>query len=131
MSEGGLLGVKGLAIAVGGGLGALARAWLSARAGVAGGLLAGVPLGTLWANYAGSLLLGVLVGLLPSEGLLRPALTTGLMGGLTTFSTLSLESALFFQSSGLLRAGAHLALHCVGGVIFAVWGLRIGASFVR
>ena len=131
MSEGELLGVKGLAIAVGGGLGALARAWLSARAGTGVGLLAGVPLGTLWANSTGSLLLGALVGLLPSEGLLRPALTTGLMGGLTTFSTLSLESALFFHSSGPLKAVAHLALHCVGGVIFAMWGLRIGEAFAK
>ena len=125
------MGVKGLAIALGGALGALLRALISAQAGVGSGWLLGTPLGTLWVNWAGSLLLGGLIGALPHDGAWRAGLTTGLMGGLTTFSTLSVESASFFTHSGWLRAGAHLALHGVGGVIFALWGLRLGAFFAK
>jgi len=118
-------------IMIGGGLGALLRAWLSASSGVGSGWLAGVPLGTLWANWLGSLLLGVIVGGLPVEGALKAGLSTGLMGGLTTFSTLSVESASILSVSGGLRTLSHFALHCVGGLIFAVFGLRIGSIFVK
>ena len=116
---------------LGGGLGALLRAWLSARSGVGEGWLTGVPLGTLWANWGGSLLLGALIGALPVDGAVRAGLTTGLMGGLTTFSTLSVESASLLSSSGLMYALRHFALHCVGGLIFAVFGLRIGSVFAK
>lgn len=116
---------------LGGGLGALLRAWLSTSSGLGSGWLAGVPLGTLWANWLGSLLLGVIVGGLPVEGALKAGLSTGLMGGLTTFSTLSVESASILSTSGIMKAAGHFALHCLGGLLFAVFGLRIGSVFVK
>jgi len=131
LSAGELLGLKGALIALGGATGALTRAWLSAHSGLGTGWLEGVPLGTLWANWAGSLLLGALVGALPVDGPLKAGLTTGLMGGLTTFSTLSIESASLFSSVGLSRALAHFGLHCLGGLAFAVFGLRMGLYFAK
>lgn len=116
---------------LGGGLGALLRAWMSSYCGIGHAWLAGVPLGTLWANWIGSLLLGVLVGGLPIADPLKSGLSTGLMGGLTTFSTLSIESANLFSSSGLMRSLGHFSLHCFGGLFFALLGLRIGSIFAK
>ena len=75
------------AVFVGGGVGALIRFLLSNALNpvVISPHLLGVPLGTLVANWGGSLLLGILVGLFPVSTPLKLALTTGLMGGLTTF----------------------------------------------
>ncbi len=125
------------AVAAGGAAGALCRAWVSARAGATalegplGPALAGLPLGALWVNWAGSFALGALVALLPTHTPLRAALTTGFMGALTTFSTLSVEVVTLARAGRPLAAGAHLALHGAGGLIFALLGLSLGALFAR
>lgn len=124
-------------MALGGALGAVCRAWVSARAGATGSAgplgahLAGLPLGALWVNWAGSFALGLLVTLLPPHSPSRAALATGFMGALTTFSTLSVEVVTLAREGRALAAGAHLALHCAGGLIFALLGLSFGALFAR
>lgn len=125
------------AVAAGGAAGALCRAWVSARAGATsphgplGAALAGLPLGALWVNWAGSFALGALLALLPAHTPLRAALTTGFMGALTTFSTLSVEVVSLARDGRPLAAAAHLALHGAGGLIFALLGLSLGALFAR
>lgn len=101
--------------AIGGGaaLGALLRWVLATRLNH---LLPALPLGTLAANLLGGYLVGVAVALLaqrpdwPPE--LRLFLVTGLLGGLTTFSTFSAEVVGQLQSGrvgwALATAGAHL-----------------------
>jgi fluoride exporter len=121
----------GLAIFIGGGIGALLRASLSQVSGIGSGPLSGIPLGTLWANWGGSFLLGVLVGAMISHHPLRSGLTTGLMGGLTTFSTLTIENINIFNEKGGLAALFHFGLHGVGGLIFAFLGLSIGVTLHR
>ena len=121
----------GFAIFIGGGLGALLRAGLSQVSGIGTGSLSGIPLGTLWANWGGSFLLGVLVGAMVSHHPLRSGLTTGLMGGLTTFSTLTVENISILQERGGLPALFHFGLHGVGGLIFAFLGLSVGATLHR
>ena len=120
-----------LYIFLGGGLGALARFELSRRLNdyELHASLAQIPLGTLSANLIGSLALGFLVGALPQTPL-KAGLTTGLMGGLTTFSTLSVESAQLLKGGLSLRAALHISLHIGGGVILAIVGLSLGALFV-
>ena len=121
----------GFAIFIGGGLGALLRAGLSQVSGIGSGAFSGIPLGTLWANWGGSFLLGILVGAMISHHPLRSGLTTGLMGGLTTFSTLTIENINIFYEKGLSSALFHLGLHGVGGLFFAFLGLSIGATLHR
>lgn len=101
--------------AIGGGaaLGALLRWVLATRLNH---LLPALPLGTLAANLLGGYLVGVAVALLaqrpdwPPE--LRLFLVTGLLGGLTTFSTFSAEVVGQLLSGrfgwALATAGAHL-----------------------
>lgn len=101
--------------AIGGGaaLGALLRWVLATRLNH---LAPALPLGTLAANLLGGYLVGVAVALLsqrpdwPPE--LRLFLVTGLLGGLTTFSTFSAEVVTQLQSGragwALATAGAHL-----------------------
>src|SRR5690606_5062475 len=102
-------------VAIGGGaaLGALLRWVLGTRLNH---LLPALPLGTLVANLLGGYLVGVAVAFLahrpdwPPE--VRLFVVTGLLGGLTTFSTFSVEVVTQLQSGrfswALATAGAHL-----------------------
>ena len=122
-----------LFIFIGGGLGAVLRYVLSQNLSerVVGAWLQGIPLGTLSANLIGSFLLGFIVGALPTSTPIKSGLTTGLMGGLTTFSTLSLESAELWQSGQSSRALLHLGLHLSGGILLAIVGLSLGVFLGR
>lgn len=80
------------------------------------------PLGTLVVNVSGSLLLGVVTGLVlfhgaPSE--LRTVLGTGFCGGYTTFSTASFEAVRLLQQrrlgAALLTAAGTLLLTLLAG----------------
>ena len=80
-----------LAVAAGGALGAVLRWWLSRLNGA-------WPRGTFAANMLGCLALGLLLAVDPAGVLLVPrplptGIAAGLLGGLTTFSTLAVEAA--------------------------------------
>jgi CrcB protein len=94
--HGSVLGV----IALGGGLGALARYGLAQLWPTPPG---GFPLATFATNVAGCLLIGVLMVLVTevwsAHRLVRPFLGVGVLGGFTTFSTYAVEF------HGLLRPG--------------------------
>jgi CrcB protein len=85
---------KILLIAVGGGVGSVMRYWV---AGLGQALFgATFPFGTLLVNTIGALLLGALAAVFAGPMLIpeqyRLALTIGLLGGFTTFSTYALET---------------------------------------
>lgn len=73
------------------------------------------PYGTLLVNVLGSFILGVVLAAIQSNLLLstywRPLITVGLLGGLTTFSTFSYESFIFFSQGELLKAGLNVLLN--------------------
>lgn len=115
------------AVGIGAALGAWLRwglsAWLNPK-------LPAFPLGTLAANLVGGYLVGVAVAFFLARADLPPAwrlfAVTGLLGGLTTFSTFSAEvTELALQGrpgTALLLAAAHLGgslLLTVAG--FATW----------
>lgn len=115
------------AVGVGAALGAWLRwglsAWLNPK-------LPAFPLGTLVANFVGGYLVGLAVAFFLARADLAPAwrlfAVTGLLGGLTTFSTFSAEvTELALQGragTALLLAAAHLGgslLLTVAG--FATW----------
>lgn len=87
-----------LAVAVAGGLGAVARLVLD---GVTRSLVrVNFPLGTTVINVTGSFLLGLVTGLALANGLpaeWRAVLGTGFLGGYTTFSTASYETVRLAQ----------------------------------
>src|SRR5213076_3399672 len=113
---------------VGGGLGAALRHAVNlaaARLGYA------FPIGTLAVNVAGSFLMGVLVAWFALrtgvDQHVRLLLTTGLLGGFTTFSAFSLDSALMWERG----AFSQLVLYAGGSVVLSVAGLFAGMAAVR
>ena len=94
-----------------------------------------IPMGTLAANLVGGLLMGVAMGGLPAFQSLPPAgrlaLTTGFLGGLTTFSTFSAESITLWMNREIGWALAHTALHLVGSLLMTLVGIGIVRIFWR
>jgi len=97
-----------LRVALGGSIGTGLR--LLAGALLGGGLtLAADPRGVsalLLVNTLGAALLGVAVARPPLPSRWMPALTTGLLGGLTTFSTLVVQAGTLGHDSGLVAPGS-------------------------
>lgn len=116
------------AIAVGGIAGALARYGLGVAFPTAAGTF---PATTLAINLTGSLLLGLLVGVLVrhenAHRLLRPALGTGVLGGYTTFSTFAVEADRLISGGHVGVAAGYLAASLAGGVVAAALGLVVAA----
>jgi len=91
----------------------------------------GFPTGTLIVNVIGSFLMGLLAGYL----LLRPGinqhmrlfLTTGILGGFTTFSAFSLDTALLIEQHAYWLAAAYV----MGSVAASILALFAGMSLVR
>lgn len=113
-----------LYIFLGGGLGALLRYGAALAAGSRCG--SALP-GTLAVNVLGSLVLGFVFGLVQhrpgcvSEEL-RLFISTGLLGALTTFSTLNWEVFSLLKSGRAACGLSYLALSCVLGLASAAGG---------
>lgn len=113
-------------LAVGGG--AAAGAWL--RWGL-GALLnptfPTLPLGTLAANLLGGLLMGVAMELMTRHTMLAPEarllITTGFLGGLTTFSTFSAEIVTLLLRREYLWGSLAIGAHVAGSIAMTVLGL--------
>lgn len=102
-----------LAVALGAAVGGTLRYALMLMASSSGAL----PWATLMANGAGALAIGALAAHIqfsPWSEVTRLFWMTGLLGGLTTFSTFSLESFSLLQRGHWLLALAHMLLHVVG-----------------
>ncbi len=112
------------AVASGAGIGALLRWWLALKLNA---VWAGMPLGTLVANLAGGYLIGLALGFFAQHPQLSPEwrllLVTGLLGGLTTFSTFSAEVVYMLQQERWSWAFATIALHLLGSLVFTFLGL--------
>jgi fluoride exporter len=89
------------------------------------------PWGTLTVNIVGSVTMGLLAGWFAGKGeatqIWRLFLTTGILGGFTTFSTFSLDVVVLWQRGDLIGAAAYTA----GSVILAVAGLFAGLLLMR
>lgn len=118
------------ALVVGGGLGAGARYVMDAA--IMRGRSGAFPLGILMVNVLGSFLLGLVTGLGPN---VAPAwasiLGVGVLGGFTTFSTVSAETALLAERGRRDWAWINLVGTLVLALIAAAAGLVIGELFPR
>jgi len=86
---------------------------------------------TFFINVTGSLMMGMVVAYLAHRGNFsqhwRLFLTTGVLGGYTTFSTFSLDAALLIEKNRWGAAGAYL----LASVVLGVLGLFAGMRLVR
>jgi CrcB protein len=118
-----------IAIAVGGGLGSLARHYASAA--IYGFTGPSFPYGILTVNVLGGLIMGIVVELgalkLNYSPEMRAFLTTGILGGFTTFSTFSLDAALLIERGDWLGA----LIYMIASVVLSVGALFAGLWFVR
>ena len=112
------------AVGIGAAIGAWGRWGLSLALNA---LFPFLPLGTLVANLVGGYLMGISMGLVALGGLLSPELrllvTTGFLGGLTTFSTFSAESVTLFSRGEYGWASLHLLAHVFGSLLMTALGL--------
>jgi CrcB protein len=112
-------------IAVGGG--AAVGAWMRWGLSIAlNPVFPTLPLGTLAANLIGGLLMGFAMELITRHTLLSPEvrllLTTGFLGGLTTFSTFSAEIATLILRKEWLWGAIGIGAHVVGSIILTLLG---------
>jgi CrcB protein len=89
------------------------------------------PVGTLTVNILGSFAMGALTALFAQRSdvpqAVRLLLTTGLLGGFTTFSTFSLDFAVIWERGNIATALAYGAtsIGCsIGGLFLALWLFR-------
>lgn len=118
-----------LAIACGGAIGAALRHGINLLAAHFFGT--GFPWGTLAVNIAGSFLMGVLIAVFaeiwnPSQTV-RAFLTVGFLGGLTTFSSFSLDAVTLYERQEYTESAAYLA----ASVVLSIGALLAGMHLTR
>jgi CrcB protein len=118
-----------LIVFLGGGLGASLRHGIN----VASARLIGTafPYGTLTVNVTGSIVMGLIAGYFAFKGDAsqnwRLFLTTGILGGYTTFSAFSLDVALLYERGEIGLA----ALYVAASVLLSIAGLFAGLALAR
>jgi CrcB protein len=95
------------------------------------GANAAFPFATLLSNVAAGFFIGVITGFERQSPMLSPNvklfLTTGMMGGLSTFSTFSLETVTLFEKNSYFLAAGNILLNLV--LCFAA--VLIGCALAR
>ena len=96
---------------------------------------AGFPWGTLTVNLLGSFVAGFLLVWLdargPSSWPLRALLIVGLMGGLTTFSSLMMECLVFARTDRSSMIAIYLGVTLLAGLLLVLAGARLGLAVSR
>jgi CrcB protein len=123
------------AVALGSAIGGVLRALASG--GIDRLAALGFPVGTLFVNITGSLVIGFYARWIVSGGRLRGGMhqrhfvMTGLCGGYTTFSAFSLETLEFLQAGAIASAGLNIGLSLATWLL-AVWlGYALASRFDR
>lgn len=119
------------AVAVGAVIGAWLRWGLSAWLNP---VFPTLPFGTLSANLIGGLLMGVAMEVVGRHALLPPEarlfVTTGFLGGLTTFSTFSAEVVSQLLVGEWLWGALTIAVHVLGSVAMTIVGLLLARALL-
>jgi CrcB protein len=123
--------IQTFVVFLGGGIGAAARHGVNLLVSRLFGTA--FPWATFIINVTGSTLMGLIAGFFafragpgwPQD--LRLFLTTGILGGYTTFSAYSLDAALLFESGRTATA----LVYVVVSVVLAILGLFAGLWLIR
>jgi len=91
----------------------------------------GFPMATLFVNVVGGFIMGSVMGYAHSREtfseVLRLALTTGFLGGFTTFSAFSIETVLLWRDGQMFTALANVVLN----VVVSVGACAIGYALLK
>jgi fluoride exporter len=124
-----------VSVAAGGAIGSLARFWIGR---LTADWTSNFPLGTLLVNLLGSIAIGFWAAFLlrnaavgdstqpTSISVWDHAIRVGFLGGLTTFSSFSLETTKLLIDRHYLLAGANCISHVMIALAAAWFGLKIG-----
>jgi fluoride exporter len=112
------------------GLGAATGAWLRWGLGILlNPIFPTLPFGTLASNLLGGFLMGMAMQFLIQHAVLAPelrlAITTGFLGGLTTFSTFSAETTTLLLREEYLWALTLVLIHVIGSVTMTLLGIVV------
>ena len=113
-----------VAVGSGAAVGAWLRWWLGV---VLNPVFPTLPFGTLAANLLGGFLMGIALAVLSHFEALPPEIrllmTTGFLGGLTTFSTFSAEATTLLARLQTGWAAVHVGAHVVGSILMTFAGI--------
>jgi len=119
-----------LAVFIGGGVGSVARWYVSLKMN---GISPVLPLGTLTVNLVGAFIIGLGIAIFSRMTHLDPVwkllLTTGFCGGLTTFSTFSLELVYMLQDGRFAAALLNILLNLAGSVAMTLLAFMLVSWF--
>ncbi|GAB3409686.1 hypothetical protein GCM10027361_17580 [Erwinia aphidicola] len=119
-----------LAVMIGGCAGCVIRWLLAVRLNA---LFPNLPPGTLLVNLVGGFIIGVAVAWFMRHPQLDPAwkllITTGLCGGMTTFSTFSLEVVTLLQAGNYVWAITSVLIHVLGSLLMTIAGFWLVSLF--
>jgi len=110
------------------GAGAAVGAWMRWGLGIAlDPVFPTVPLGTLAANLIGGVLMGFAMEIMTRHAVLPPEarllVTTGFLGGLTTFSTFSADVVTLILRREWLWGSLAIGAHVVGSLVLTIIGI--------
>ena len=113
----------------GGGMGTMLRHGVNRLAAV---MVADFPAGTMLINILGCFVMGLFTSWFAFRGEdttqhMRLLLTTGLLGGFTTFSAFSLDAALLWQRGEVAQA----AFYVIGSVVISLVAVFAGMALMR
>jgi len=123
--------VKILAVGIGGFIGSCCRYGLTLLLS----RFAFLPFGTLASNVIAALAIGFIISaerqtaMLPEN--IRLFLTVGLLGGLSTFSTFSIETVNMIENSQYIHAAGNIILNLCLSIIFVFAGLQLAKLLVK
>ncbi len=115
-----------MAVIIGGSAGCVIRWLLSVRLNA---LFSNLPPGTLLVNLSGGFIIGGALAFFTRQPHLDPTwrllITTGLCGGMTTFSTFSLEIFSQLQVGNYLWAITSVMVHVFGSLLMTALGFFV------
>jgi CrcB protein len=119
-------------IVIGGGIGALLRYLSTQYINSIFGIK--YSIGTLFVNCIGALLIGFLVNFFELYSInlkWKLVIITGFLGGYTTFSTYSLETAQYFLNGNYKQAFINILLNNVLCILFVSFGILINKMVIK